>query len=59
MSDETWANKSLRMALQNIQDEATKPLHAEIARLREALSGVDYYEEVLMLRAENKRLKGE
>jgi len=35
MSDKAWANESLRMALQNIQDVATKPLHVEIERLRE------------------------
>lgn len=33
-SDESWANQSLRTALQNIKDAATKPLHMEIERLR-------------------------
>jgi hypothetical protein len=33
MSDESWANASLRQALQAVKDEATKPLHVEIERL--------------------------
>jgi len=49
MSDKEWANASLRMALQNIQDVATKPLHVEIERLRrelaEALAQIDRLEE--------------
>ena len=32
--DQEWANQSLRRALQDIQDAATKPLHVEIERLR-------------------------
>jgi uncharacterized membrane protein YccC len=38
MSDKEWANESLRMALQNIQDAATKPLHVEIERLTRELA---------------------
>jgi len=37
MSDTEWANKSLRMAIQNVQDAATKPLHARIEALEAAL----------------------
>jgi len=38
MNDKIWANESLRMALQNIQDVATKPLHVEIERLQRELA---------------------
>ena len=31
--DKAWANDSLRLALQQVQDVATKPLHVEIERL--------------------------
>jgi hypothetical protein len=40
MTEETWANQSLRRALQNIQDEATKPLHEELERLRGRLTEI-------------------
>ena len=33
MDDKAWANDSLRLALQQVQDVATKPLHVEIERL--------------------------
>ena len=33
MNDQEWANNSLRIALQNIQDVATKPLRARIEQL--------------------------
>ena len=38
-TDKEWANESLRIALQNIQDAATKPLHVEIESLRSRLAG--------------------
>jgi hypothetical protein len=37
-TDKEWANESLRIALQNIQDAATKPLHVEIESLRARLA---------------------
>ena len=37
-TDKEWANESLRIALQNIQDAATKPLHIEIESLRSRLA---------------------
>jgi len=40
-SDAEWANQSLRAAIQNIQDAATKPLHAEIERLRSDARAVE------------------
>ena len=35
--DKAWANDSLRLALQQVQDVATKPLHVEIERLTREL----------------------
>jgi hypothetical protein len=46
-TDKEWANESLRIALQNIQDAATKPLHIEIESLRSRLAEAE---------AENARL---
>ena len=40
MSDREFVNKSLQSALQLIRDEATKPLHVEIERLRGALQQI-------------------
>jgi hypothetical protein len=39
-TDQEWANQSLRRALQDIQDAATKPLHVELDRLRRELAEV-------------------
>lgn len=57
-----WANESLRIALQNIQDAATKPLHIEIeslrSRLAEAESRLNLADaEVTMLRHFNAEAK--
>ena len=41
MSDTEWANNSLRMAIQNMQDAATKPLHVRIEQLEAALRRAD------------------
>lgn len=38
MNNREWANESLRKALQNIEDAATKPLHVEIERLKRELA---------------------
>jgi len=43
MSDREFVNKSLQSALQLIRDEATKPLHVEIERLRGALEHLSLY----------------
>ncbi len=37
MTDDEWAQGQLRQGLQAVQDVATKPLHAEIERLREVV----------------------
>jgi hypothetical protein len=41
-TDKEGANESLRIALQNIQDAATKPLHVEIESLRSRLAEAEY-----------------
>ena len=41
MGDVNWANESLRIALQHMQDVATKPLHVEIESLRSRLAAAD------------------
>jgi hypothetical protein len=55
--DQEWANQSLRRALQDIQDAATKPLHVEIEFLRtDYVLLSDDYKQLL---GDNERLRSE